>query len=96
MRLTSFQFSDHYAEFKERPGDDPDDVHFNTLYGVRTIQLNRPKKYNALNESMIRKIVPRLKVHKPPQVHIAKSLSILTGISKIRSCLHHNHWWRRS
>ncbi|KAL8692893.1 MAG: hypothetical protein Q9224_003869 [Gallowayella concinna] len=52
---------DAYAEFKEQPGDDPDDVLFNTLYGVRTIQLNRPKKYNALNGSMIRKIIPRLK-----------------------------------
>lgn len=54
--------SDIHAEFKEQPGDDPDDVQFNTLYGVRTIQLNRPKKYNALNGSMIRKIIPRLKV----------------------------------
>lgn len=54
---------DAYAEFKEQPGDDPDDVLFNTLYGVRTIQLNRPKKYNALNSSMIRKIIPRLKVY---------------------------------
>ncbi|KAL8964614.1 MAG: hypothetical protein Q9183_004333 [Haloplaca sp. 2 TL-2023] len=53
--------SDDYAEFCEQPGDDPDDVSFNTLYGVRTIQLNRPKKYNALNGSMIRKIIPRLK-----------------------------------
>lgn len=52
-------------EFKEQPGDDPDDVLFNTLYGVRTIQLNRPKKYNALNGSMIRKIIPRLKVGEP-------------------------------
>lgn len=54
---------DEYAEFKERPGDDPDDVLFNALYGVRTIQLNRPKKYNALNGSMIRKIIPRLRVN---------------------------------
>ncbi|KAL8947999.1 MAG: hypothetical protein Q9222_005781, partial [Ikaeria aurantiellina] len=52
--------SNDYAEFKEQPGDNPDDVFFNTLYGVRTIQLNRPKKYNALNGSMIRKIIPRL------------------------------------
>ena len=55
-----------YSEFKEQPGDDPDDVLFNTLYGVRTIQLNRPKKYNALNGSMIRKIIPRLKVSTLP------------------------------
>ncbi|KAL8839879.1 MAG: hypothetical protein Q9170_001559 [Blastenia crenularia] len=53
--------TEDYAEFQEQPNDDPDDVLFNTLYGVRTIQLNRPKKYNALNVSMIRKIIPRLK-----------------------------------
>lgn len=56
------QMPDAYEEFKEQPGDDPDDVLFNTSYGVRTIQLNRPKKYNALNGSMIRKIIPRLQV----------------------------------
>ena len=49
---------------KEEPGDEPDDVLFNTLYGVRTIELNRPKKLNSLNGSMARKIIPRLKV--PP------------------------------
>ncbi|KAL9015086.1 MAG: hypothetical protein Q9173_000266 [Seirophora scorigena] len=53
---------DAYEEFKEQPDDDPDDVLFNNSYGVRTIQLNRPKKYNALNGSMIRKIIPRLQV----------------------------------
>ncbi|TDZ19348.1 3-hydroxyisobutyryl-CoA hydrolase [Colletotrichum orbiculare MAFF 240422] len=47
-------------EFKERPSDDPDDVLFNSLYGLRTIQLNRPQKLNSLNGSMIRKILPRL------------------------------------
>lgn len=47
---------------KEEPGDEPDDVLFNTLYGVRTIELNRPKKLNSLNGSMARKIIPRLKV----------------------------------
>jgi hypothetical protein len=46
---------------KELPGDEPDDVLFNTLYGIRTIELNRPKKLNSLNSSMARKIVPRLK-----------------------------------
>ncbi|KAH0445108.1 enoyl-CoA hydratase/isomerase [Colletotrichum camelliae] len=48
------------AEFQERRSDDPDDVLFNSLYGLRTIQLNRPKKLNSLNASMIRKILPRL------------------------------------
>ncbi|KAL8988150.1 MAG: hypothetical protein Q9177_002730 [Variospora cf. flavescens] len=65
MLIIEQQMPDAYAEFKEQPGDDPDDVHFNTLYGVRTIQLNRPKKYNALNGSMIRKIIPRLQVSTP-------------------------------
>lgn len=45
---------------KEEPGDDPDDVLFNTVYGVRTIELNRPQKLNSLNGSMARKIIPRL------------------------------------
>ncbi|KAL1966863.1 hypothetical protein VTN77DRAFT_3828 [Rasamsonia byssochlamydoides] len=45
---------------KELPDDDPDDVLFNSLYGVRSIELNRPSKLNSLNASMARKIVPRL------------------------------------
>lgn len=40
--------------------DEPEDVVFTSLYGLRTIELNRPKKYNSLNGSMIRKIGPRL------------------------------------
>ena len=47
---------------KELPGDEPDDVLFNSLYGVRLVELNRPKKLNSLNGSMARKILPRLKV----------------------------------
>lgn len=47
---------------KEQPGDEPDDVLFSSLYGVRTVELNRPKKLNPLNASMARKILPRLKV----------------------------------
>ncbi|KAL9096870.1 MAG: hypothetical protein Q9165_000834 [Trypethelium subeluteriae] len=46
---------------RELPGDEPDDVLFNNIYGVRTIELNRPKKLNSLNGSMARKIIPRLK-----------------------------------
>lgn len=46
---------------KELPTDEPDDVLFNSLYGVRTIELNRPKKLNSLNASMARKIIPRMK-----------------------------------
>lgn len=45
---------------KELEGDEKEDVLFDTLLGVRTIELNRPKKLHSLNGSMIRKIVPRL------------------------------------
>ncbi|KAI1350241.1 enoyl-CoA hydratase/isomerase [Xylaria sp. FL0043] len=45
---------------RELPGDEPHDVVFNNLYGLRTIELNRPAKLNSLNASMIRKIVPRM------------------------------------
>lgn len=46
--------------FQPHAGDEPEDVVFNSLYGLRSIELNRPKKLNALNGSMIRKIAPRL------------------------------------
>ncbi|KAI1375167.1 ClpP/crotonase [Hypoxylon crocopeplum] len=45
---------------KELDTDEPHDVLFNNLFGLRTIELNRPKKLNSLNGSMIRKIFPRL------------------------------------
>jgi len=41
--------------------DEPNDVLFSSHYGVRTIELNRPKKLNSLNGSMANKILPRLK-----------------------------------
>lgn len=47
---------------KELPGDEANDVLFNSMYGLRSIELNRPKKLNSLNGSMVRKIFPRLKV----------------------------------
>ncbi|CAO1599092.1 3-hydroxyisobutyryl-CoA hydrolase [Xanthoria calcicola] len=75
--------SDMYPDFKEQPGDDPDDVLFNTLYGVRTIQLNRPKKYNALNGSMIRKIIPRLKEY---QKSALASIIIIGGAGPKAFC----------
>ncbi|KAK0752055.1 crotonase [Schizothecium vesticola] len=43
-----------------RPEDDPEDVLFNTLYGLRSMELHRPEKLNALNLSMINKIEARL------------------------------------
>ncbi|KAJ5817581.1 Crotonase core [Penicillium robsamsonii] len=46
---------------KELPGDERDDVLFNSIYGLRSVELNRPKKLNSLNGSMARKILPRLK-----------------------------------
>ncbi|KAL8942995.1 MAG: hypothetical protein Q9216_001351 [Gyalolechia sp. 2 TL-2023] len=74
---------DEYAEFKEQPDDDPDDILFNTLYGVRTIQLNRPKKYNALNGSMIRKLIPRLKEY---QKSALASIIIIGGAGPKAFC----------
>jgi 3-hydroxyisobutyryl-CoA hydrolase len=49
-----------YDRFKPRDGDEPEDVLFNSLYGLRSVELNRPNKLNALNGSMIRKIAPRM------------------------------------
>lgn len=46
--------------FRPLPEDEEEDVVFGSLYGLRWIELNRPRKYNALNGSMIRKIGPRL------------------------------------
>ncbi|CAG8950217.1 hypothetical protein HYFRA_00008455 [Hymenoscyphus fraxineus] len=45
---------------KELPEDPKEDVLFDTLFGLRTIELNRPEKLHSLNGSMIRKILPRL------------------------------------
>lgn len=44
-----------------RPEDEPEDVLFKSIYGVRTIELNRPKKLHSLNGSMVRKILPRIR-----------------------------------
>lgn len=44
----------------ELPGDEKEDVLFDTIFGVRTIDLNRPRKLHALSGSMIRKVIPRL------------------------------------
>ncbi|GAB1314946.1 3-hydroxyisobutyryl-CoA hydrolase [Madurella fahalii] len=58
QRLMSTQ--EAFERFKPIEGDEPEDVLFNSLYGLRSLELNRPKKLNALNGSMIRKIIPRM------------------------------------
>jgi 3-hydroxyisobutyryl-CoA hydrolase len=68
-RLTTAGPDSLSALIKEQPGDDPDDVMFTQLYGLRTIELNRPKKLNSLNGSMARKIIGRLKVGITPFLH---------------------------
>jgi len=46
---------------KAQPSDEADDVLFSSTYGVRHVELNRPKKLNSLNGSMARKIIARMK-----------------------------------
>ncbi|KAH7152225.1 ClpP/crotonase-like domain-containing protein [Dactylonectria estremocensis] len=58
--LGARQLSTEATTIKEIPGDEPHDVVFESKYGLRTVMLNRPKKLNSLNGSMIRKIVPRM------------------------------------
>ncbi|TKX22102.1 3-hydroxyisobutyryl-CoA hydrolase [Elsinoe australis] len=53
-------YADKGLAIDSLPGDPENDVVFNSKYGVRTIQLNRPDKLNSLNGSMARKIIPRL------------------------------------
>ncbi|KAF2835390.1 mitochondrial 3-hydroxyisobutyryl-CoA hydrolase [Patellaria atrata CBS 101060] len=64
---------------KEQPGDEPDDVLFDKTYGVRTIELNRPKKLNSLNGSMARKIIPRLKEWEKSQL---ANVIIMKGVGR--------------
>lgn len=56
----STQLSSDAEIWRPREGDESEDVVFNNIYGLRTIELNRPAKLNSLNGSMIRKIGPRL------------------------------------
>lgn len=62
LQLTTMQYSSASEDpaLKPQPNDDPDDVVFTNNYGVRSIELNRPKKLNSLDGSMVRKIIPRL------------------------------------
>ena len=60
-RANNVQYATPTADLlKAQQDDDPDDVIFTNNYGVRSIELNRPKKLNSLNGSMARKIIPRL------------------------------------
>ncbi|KAL5343133.1 ClpP/crotonase-like domain-containing protein [Aspergillus crustosus] len=68
---------------KELPGDEPDDVLFNSLYGVRLVELNRPKKLNSLNGSMVRKILPRLKEWEKSQL---ANVVLLSGAGSKALC----------
>lgn len=47
---------------KDLPNEDPDDVLFTSKFGLRVIELNRPKKLNSLNGSMAKKIIQRMQV----------------------------------
>ena len=57
---TASELIDAPEVIRELPTDEKEDVLFDTLFGVRTIELNRPKVLHSLNGSMVRKIVPRL------------------------------------
>lgn len=58
--MVELQLSTEATKIRELPGDEANDVVFESKYGLRTVMLNRPKKLNSLNASMIRKIVPRM------------------------------------
>ncbi|KAL4943592.1 hypothetical protein BDV06DRAFT_189466 [Aspergillus oleicola] len=65
------------------PGDEPEDVLFNSLYGVRLVELNRPKKLNSLNGSMARKILPRLQEYEKSQL---ANIVMLAGAGEKAFC----------
>ncbi|CUS09733.1 unnamed protein product [Tuber aestivum] len=64
---------------KEQEGDAPNDVIFRSTYGVRTIELNRPEVLNALDGSMARKMVPRLREWEKSQM---ANIIILKGVGR--------------
>ncbi|KMP08886.1 3-hydroxyisobutyryl-CoA hydrolase [Coccidioides immitis H538.4] len=68
---------------RELPGDEPDDVVFNNLYGIRSIELNRPRKLNSLNGSMARKIIPRLKEWEKSQL---ANIIMISGVGEKAFC----------
>jgi 3-hydroxyisobutyryl-CoA hydrolase len=54
--------SEESPQSPKKSSEEEPDVIFEQQGGDRTILLNRPKKLNSLNLSMIQKILPRLKV----------------------------------
>ncbi|KAK5081908.1 3-hydroxyisobutyryl-CoA hydrolase [Lithohypha guttulata] len=76
-----FRYASHVP--KEQPGDEADDVLFGSLYGVRTVELNRPKKLNSLNGSMARKILPRLREWENSQM---ANMIMITGAGPKAFC----------
>lgn len=83
MFSTSRQYKYASETPKEQPGDEPDDVLFGSLYGVRTVELNRPKKLNSLNGSMARKILPRLREWEKSQM---ANMVLITGAGPKAFC----------
>ena len=76
--------SQPYASISpELPTDEPDDVLFSSLYGVRSVELNRPKKLNSLNASMARKIIPRLREWERSQM---ANIIIMSGAGEKALC----------
>lgn len=64
------------TEIQPLPDDEKDDVVFKIRGTVGMIQLNRPKKLNSLNGSMIRKIIPVLKVNWPPNMSLFAPVNV--------------------
>jgi len=83
MFSTSRQYRYASEVPSEQPGDEPDDVLFGSLYGVRTVELNRPKKLNSLNGSMVRKILPRLREWEKSQM---ANMILVTGAGPRALC----------
>ncbi|MCJ1461946.1 hypothetical protein MMC07_000546 [Pseudocyphellaria aurata] len=86
VSLTEAQMSTNQFdinEVKELPADDPNDVLFGSHFGARTIELNRPNKLNALNGSMARKIILRLKEWENSEL---ASVIIIGGMGRKAFC----------
>ncbi|KAF8535348.1 ClpP/crotonase-like domain-containing protein [Trichophaea hybrida] len=80
-KVTNPAFSRPYSSEMDTPA--ADDVLFNSIYGVRTIELNRAAKLNALNGSMISKIRPRLQEWEKSQL---ANIIIIKGAGEKSFC----------